>query len=254
MLILDDNLNLTFSHIGLFQSDSTWSHPHIRISTYELILCLSGKIMIYEGDSHYTLNEGELLLLEPNVLHGGFEESTEPVRFYWLHFRTNNIDAWNIPKVSSLPKNIEKDFKAIMHYSKTHKAIAEILLAKLLLELAERKEYKNKIAFEIKEYVRINAYKPLTVSDLASKFGYSDDHISRLFRNEFGHSLKSEIIHQRLSFIESLLINTNDSIKEIAHKASFEDDNALVKFFKYHEKTTPTIFRKSFFEIHMNNK
>lgn len=254
MLTLDNNLNLTFSCIGLFQSDSTWSHPNIKISTYELILCLSGKIMIYEGDSRYTVNEGELLLLEPHTLHGGFEESNETVKFYWLHFYTNDIDAWNIPKVSALPRNFEKHFKEIMHYSKTHKEIAEVLLAKLLLEIADGKEYKNKMAFEIKEYVRIHANKPLTVSDIASKFGYSEDHISRLFRNEFGHNLKSEIIHQRLSFIESLLVNTNDSIKEIAHKASFEDENTFVKFFKYHEKTTPSVFRKSYFEILMNNK
>ncbi len=254
MLILNDNLKLEFSHMGLFQADFTWSHPHIKVSTYELILCLSGKIMIYEGDNRYTLHEGDMILLEPNLLHGGFEESTGTTKFYWLHFETDNIEAWNIPKLSKPTKNVEKDFKEIMHYSQTRHAIAEVLLAKLLLSLTERKDYKNKVAFEIREYVRINASKPLTVSSVASFFRYSDDHISKLFRNEFGHSLKSEIIYQRLGFIESLLINTNDTIKEIALKASFEDENTLVKFFKYHEKTTPSLFRKRFFGVRMNNK
>ncbi len=254
MLILNDNLKLTFSNMGLFQADFTWKHPRITISTYELIFCLSGEIMIYEGDERYTLHEGDLLMLEPNILHGGFEESNGTTKFYWLHFYTDNIDAWNIPKLTALPGNIEKDFKEIMHYSQTHISIAEVLLAKLLLELNEKKDYKNKTAFEIKEYVRINSYKPLTVSDIASRFRYSEDHISKIFRKEFGNSLKSEITYQRLNFIESLLVNTNDSIKEIATKASFESENAFVKFFKYHEKTTPTIFRKKFFEIYMNNR
>lgn len=253
MIILENNLKLDFSNMGLFKTESTWSHPHTKTLTYELIFCLAGEIMMYEDESRYTLHEGDLLLLNPNILHGGFADSTGITKFYWLHFRTDNISAWNIPKLSTLPRNTEKDFREIMHYSQSNNIIAEMLLAKLLLEISEKKDYKNKIAFEVREYVRINADKPLTVSSVASHFRFSEDYISKLFKNEFGHNLKSEIIRQRLSFIESLLVNTDDSIKEIARKTSFEDENTFVKFFKYHEKTTPTLFRKKIFKVHMNN-
>ncbi len=254
MLTLNNTLNIKFSNMGLFKTDSPWTHPHTKISTYELIFVTSGKVMLYEGAREFTLNVGDMILLKPDTLHGGFKESSGLTSFYWLHFHTDSIEGWSIPKTATLSEGAEKDLREIMHYSQTNQNIAEVLLAKFLLELSDKRDYKNKTAFEIREYIRINANISLTVSNVAGHFGYSEDYVSRLMRDEFGNNLKTEIIRQRLSFIESLLINTDDSIKKIAEKCSFSDENTFVKFFKYHEKTTPTKFRQKIYRVHMNNK
>lgn len=65
---------------------------------------------------------------------------------------------------------------------------------------------------------------------------------------------KTMITDKRLAYIESMLINTNDSIKDIAEKCGFDDENLFLKYFKYHEGKTSTQFRDEFFRVHMNTK
>lgn len=97
-----------------------------------------------------------------------------------------------------------------------------------------------------------SASRPLTVAEVAAHFGYSCDHLSRLYRREFGCDLKRGIVGARLRHIEALLLNTDYPLKTIAHMCGFGDENALVKFFGYHEGISPTSYRSRFFRVHRN--
>ena len=254
MIELENSLTLQFANIGLFDTDTEWIHPTVTVDSYELILPLVGDVRIREGERYFCVRPGEMILLDPYVEHGGYERNTGRTSFYWLHFYTNDIGAWGIPKLAAAPHNGERVMREIMHLWQTDRALTELTLAKLLLENRTRGEYKSRLAYEVREYLRIHAREALRVSDVADRFGYSADHLSRLYRREFGHDLKEGIVRQRLGYIESLLVNTNYSIKEIAAMSGFEDENIFVKFFKYHEKITPLSYRNRFFGIHMNNR
>lgn len=108
------------------------------------------------------------------------------------------------------------------------------------------------VGYELREYLRLNASRPLTVAEVAAHFGYSCDHLSRLYRREFGCDLKRGIVGARLRHIEALLLNTDYPLKTIAHMCGFGDENALVKFFGYHEGISPTSYRSRFFRVHRN--
>lgn len=254
MITINEKQNLKFVAIGLFDTDSEWIHPVVTVETYELIFVLAGKVRIYEGERQYTVCPGEMLLLAPWVEHGGFEANVGRTAFYWLHFHTDDISAWGIEKQAKMPSSTEKSLREIMHLWQTHRELTEVTLAKFLLENTLPREYKNKLAYEVNEYIRIHARENLRVEMLARQFGYSGDHLSRIYKQEFGHDLKEGIVRRRLTHIESLLINTDYSVKEIAHMSGFEDENIFVKFFKYHEKMTPREYRNRCFHIHMNNQ
>ncbi|MBQ9773218.1 MAG: helix-turn-helix transcriptional regulator [Clostridia bacterium] len=254
MIEIEKSLQLQFSSIGRFETYAEWIHPCVTVDTYELILVLAGDVKIYEGERQFCAHPGQMLLLEPGVEHGGYERNVGHTAFYWLHFSTNEIAAWGIPKLETAPHNAEKALRELMHLWQTQKSLAEITLAKFLLENRAGAEYKNKLAYEVREYVRVHARESLRVDAVARHFGYSADHLSRLFRREFGYDLKEGIVRQRLAYAESLLINTDYSVKEIAATCGFEDENLFVKFFKYHEKITPVMYRNRFFGIHMNNR
>jgi YesN/AraC family two-component response regulator len=254
MIILND-CKTEFSSIGLFDSDAEWSHPRISVPTYELIFVVSGEVYINEGENHYHLKKGDLLLLDKDVEHYGSKKSYGHTSFYWLHFHCDKIEKFFKKKVFSTDTLLaERKMKELSHLFFSQKELAELNLVKFFLELENVNEYKNPYAFEIAEYVRINQNKPLTVSDLSKRFGFNCDYISRIIKKEFGFDAKTLIVKRRLEFIQSLLINTDYSIKEIAESAGFENENYLVKFFKYHAKTTPSTFRKQYFLLHMNNK
>ena len=246
--------SLHFGNIGLFTTDAEWIHPTVTVDSYELIFVVAGEVKIFEGEERFCVRPGQMLLLLPDVEHGGYEKNTGHTSFYWLHFYTNEIDAWGIPRLATAPHNTERNLREIMHFWQTGRTLTELTLAKFLLESRMGTEYKSKLAHEVREYLRIHACVPLRVGEVAQRFGYSADHLSRVYRREFGHDLKEGITKQRLAHIESLLINTDHSIKEIAAMSGFEDENIFVKFFKYHEQITPLMYRNRFFGIHMNNR
>ena len=254
MIELEKTLTMQFANIGLFDTDTEWIHPTVTVDSYELIYAIAGDIRIREGERYFCVHPGEMLLLEPHTEHGGFERNTGHTSFYWLHFYTNDIDAWEIPKLASAPHNTEKALREIMHLWQTDRVLTELTLARFLLESRAHADGKSKLAYEVREYLRIHAGKDLRVLDVARQFGYSPDHLSRVYRKEFGCDLKEGIVRQRLSAAESLLMNTDYSIKEISAMCGFEDENLFVKFFKYHGKITPRTYRNRFFGIHMNNQ
>lgn len=255
-MIMIQDTKLNFVYMGLFESRDEWIHPTVTVDTYEIIFVTAGCVHIRERDKVYHVKKGEMLLLDAGVEHGGVEISYDKVSFYWLHFETDKICFFNIPK-TSIPNSIrpERVFREIMQYNQRGETVlAELTLGRFLLECGASVERHNKIAYEISEYIRISSDKKITVEDISARFGYAPDHISRLLKTEFGVGAKTLIIEKRLAYIESVLINTNGPIGVIAEKCGFDDENAFLKFFKYHEKITPTQFRNEFYRVHMNSK
>lgn len=254
MITLNDK-SLEFSYMGFFTTENEWIHPTTSVKTYELIFVTEGEAHLFEKGKNYSLKKGDLILLDKNTEHGGFKKSFGNTNFYWLHFHTENIENLFKKKVYTLDfASTKMIMKELLHISMKSKELAEVYFLKFILELDAKAEYKNPTAYEIFQYIKINNNAPLTVDFLSKKFGYSTDHLSRLIKKEFGLDAKSLIIKNRLEYIETLLINSTYSTKEIATLSGFEDENSFLKFFKYHTKTTPTLYRKKYFLLHLNNK
>ncbi len=253
MIDLNKTLSLELSNMGLFETTADWSHPIVQVETHELIYCIDGDLNIFEGAEKYVVHPGEMLLLEPNVLHGGYDVTHGHTSFYWLHFRCPNICALNLPRITRLNFEGKHFFREIMHYHQIDMTLAELTLVKGLLELKLQHTANNKTVYEIDEYIRIHSHRSIPVSEIAQKFNYSPDYISKILKLELGETLKERMIRHRLSLIDALLTNTNDTIKQIAFKTGFSSENHLVKFYKYNKGVTPTKFRLRFYKIHMNN-
>lgn len=255
-MIKIDNAFFTLSNCGLFTSNGIWIHPTVIIDSYELIFVTEGEVHIQEGGQEFHLTKGDMLYLAPGINHGGVLESESKTQFYWLHFYTDNADKFLSRKLYSPQINLtERVFNEVIHYQKSGlHSLAELIITRFLLENLNEKERKNKIAYQIEEYVRMTSHRNLSVSDLANRFGYTSDYISKLIRSEFGMSAKELISENRIKYIESQLINTNLSIKELSFNCGFQDENLFVKFFKYHTGKTPTDLRNEFFRSHMNEK
>lgn len=254
MININNTLQIEHCGMGLFETYAEWTHPIIAVDTYELIYCIAGDLKIFEEAERYVVRPGEMLMLEPNRIHGGYDITKKHTAFYWLHFKISDIHAIKIPKLSDALSGNEKAFRKIMHYYLTNMDLAEIALAEFLFEIGIDSGSKSKLAHEIDEYIRVNASQPLTVSEISEKFSYSPDYISKIVKKDFGENLKSRIIRHRLNVIEALLLNTNNSIKQIAGETGFQSENEFVKFFKYNTGTTPTSFRNSFYKVCMNNR
>lgn len=256
MLQLKNGQYFSFAMVGEFRSSDEWIHPTRSIDTYELILVREGTVYIKEGDTEYTLNVGDMLLLEPNIIHGGFRKSKGKTSFYWFHFYTNMPLPFKV--------NTSKDIYEIRLYIKKlldatnggyHSEITADTLSLLIFD--ELSKTQNQISSPVQkviEYIKINCNRDISVLQIAEEFGFNPEYLGRLFKKHTKTGLKEYIANMRLSSAKELLLTTAFSIKEISKRLGWENENLFIKFFIYHEKITPTAFRNRYTHTHLNNK
>ena len=259
MLTLDDGHTFQYEMIGEFRSDGQWIHPSRTIASHELIYVLRGTVRIAEAGVAYEVQENQMLLLQAGLPHAGVYPTDEPVAFYWFHFRTDlplpcKLDA------GADAYDIKTQLKRLLHITNTPlypAAAADAAGLAILQELTHRSAAGaaagSALANRIAEYVRIHANRPLTVADVARQFGYNPDHIGKLFRASFRVGLKEHIDQQRLRLARDLLLTTELSVKEIAARLGWRNENLFVKFFVYHEEISPARFRNRWRGTHWNN-
>lgn len=254
MLKFDNGIEIDYVNMGYFIGYSGWTHPEITVETYEIIFVTEGDVYIEEGEKQYHLRAGDLLCLRPGIVHRGYAKGEIPC-FYWLHFYAKNYDKVGVyTHHSSSIFNRALFFRQLNHLSQSreNRRVVECKFAAYLMELANMGEGKNKLFGDVCEYIRVHITDNMRARDIADLFGYSSDYLSRVFNANCGVSLKTYIMSKRNDYIKHLLLSTNMTVREIAEVMSFDSDNALIKFFRYANGTTPTLFRNSYYLSHTN--
>ena len=80
------------------------------------------------------------------------------------------------------------------------------------------------------------------------------NYLSTLFKRVTGDTLLHYINRQKVSYSEELLLNTVLPIKQIALSSGFEDEKHFMKLFKQYKGVTPSQYRNSFCQVHLNHK
>jgi AraC-like DNA-binding protein len=118
--------------------------------------------------------------------------------------------------------------------------------------LAEYMTQTNRIPFKtrdiaesVKNYIKKNYSKKLSIENLSETFGCSRTTLMNAFAKNHGQTIGNYITLYRLSKAESMLKNTNESIKNIALSCGFSDQNYFVKVFRNKNNCTPTNYRNS---------
>lgn len=256
-MIAIDGTQITYEHMGLFTGDPLWRHPVIATATYELVFVHEGTVFLEEAGEKYALSRGEYLVLSPSLTHGGYRESGERVSFTWLHFFADGLEKLGIPKHGSCadPRTAEYRLRELGHMAESGERMRlEAELLSLLFFLKGAEGEGNRLCAEAAEYIRVHIAEAPTAREIADRFSYSADHLSRLFKKEYRLSLKAYIEAARVSYLKRTLLSETLSIGEIAALAGFEDGNRLSKFFKYHTGMTPGEYRAGFFLMHTNIK
>ena len=73
---------------------------------------------------------------------------------------------------------------------------------------------------------------------------YSRDYISKLFLSSYGITIKKYIDNKKIAISKQLLLTSKMSLGQISAALGFDDAGQFYKFFKYHEKISPTEFRE----------
>jgi AraC family transcriptional regulator, transcriptional activator of pobA len=86
-------------------------------------------------------------------------------------------------------------------------------------------------------------YKSL--NDYASRLYVSSKYLSQVTKKVYGKTAKEMILHRTAEEAKSLLVQTNDTLTQIASRLEFTDTSNFIKFFKRLTGQGPTEYRRS---------
>jgi AraC-like DNA-binding protein len=122
----------------------------------------------------------------------------------------------------------------------------EITQELIAMHFNKTKKNFNPKMEKIIEWIRVNYNVKIDLDTIAQIFTYNPDYLSTTFHKYTGYPLMKYIAMVQISNAKKLLLNSSDSIKEIAYKVGFDDEKAFMKRFKQLEDITPTTFRNAF--------
>ncbi|WP_202081155.1 helix-turn-helix domain-containing protein [Caldalkalibacillus salinus] len=277
---------------GRFVTEVPWTHSKRVIDSYELIIGVNETLYMEQDGVQYEVNPGQAVILLPHLTHRGYRVCHKNVSFYWFHFlcsksliddqklndeilamRTQPHTKNDIKQIYlslfTTPSAIERLnilANQLLHVDNANyytRMSMNYLMTSVLIELSEQTlsdllldsdSAKDDIQiYDIMEWTRIHATDMLSVSDIANRFNYHKDYLSRLFKRKTGITLQEYIHRMKLSKAKDLLTGTRLTVKEISYRVGIVDEKYFMRLFKKYEKITPTEYRRAFCKIHFNN-
>lgn len=240
-------------------SQITYLHTH---DFYELIYVIRGnsrqKIKNMEQD--LFLQEHQACLLSPGIVHSMGKCGEQDI-----------ILKLNIPQelfqetagaIFSQVKNCEimifencsmqADFCIYMllkEYANRREYCEEAVrsyLTLLFIDLVRRPENQTSQLMSAVEIYLEQHMKDASLHEFASQMGYSDIHTGRLIRAGSGKSFQELLLEKKLQKASKLLLETNDTVSEIAVKLGYTNISGLYKQFSHFYGMAPGNFRKIF--------
>ncbi len=256
-------------------------HTHDFI---ELAFIVKGKGVQVIEEQEYEVSAGDIFVLQGNQKH--FFKNASELEIINVMFSTKHKKGFISKEITQLEGfralfllesryRAEHHFKNRLHLDRRRLSDLEYALNIMMREQErERDGYrillKNKLqeiivllsryyssldAIEAQSLIRIskvldyleNTYQNKlyldTLSDIACM---STRNFQRVFRKAVGVSPTQYIMQIRLKEAKKLLLNTNQSIADIAVATGFNDANYFIKCFKTYHNTTPLKFRSQY--------
>lgn len=265
-----ENFNIRTITIDAHQSSYlTKAHFHEYI---EIIMPTSGKIICNIEGASISVEEGQCILINQNVLHY-IDIASHTATFTYLQFNVSdflkntntlyihNRDTLkyyfdkNRKKLSWLFNDILDEFKnqADNYEIYIHSSILKIIVYMSRFNIITLKKLSGNNAedtvYNVIKYLHKNYNQPLTLDKISEEFNISKYHLSHIFKNITGSTIMEFLTTIRFSHIESLLLKTNKSISQIAYECGFSSIQHFNKVFKKTKGLSPTQYKRYSLEM-----
>jgi YesN/AraC family two-component response regulator len=107
---------------------------------------------------------------------------------------------------------------------------------------------------DIQEYIRLHFNSDLSIPKLAEMFGYNRNYLSTVYKKATGNSLIHYINCTRIAAAKTFLLDTTDSISDIAFRVGYNDSKYFIRVFRELEGMTPVMYRNVYFRKFINKE
>ncbi len=106
--------------------------------------------------------------------------------------------------------------------------------------------YNSRRIEKVMEHLNENFQKPITLSEVASITNMAESAFSRFFKTRTGMTFIDSLTEIRLGHASRMLIDTTQSVSEIAYDCGFNNISNFNRIFKKKKGCTPKEFKKSY--------
>jgi len=271
-------------YVGRFSGDedckAKYWHFHPE---YEIVFIKKGVGTREIGDHTSRYENGELILLGPNIPHLAYKIDPLPANYeIVIQFSQDLVDRMLEFAEMSPVKLLLQHAKEGMVFgdeakSKISGYIDDILaqngqrvycLFRLLNDLAVSQDFSGlklrplQISRpnadvdrleKIFAFVSKNYKESISIEELASKIGLTTNSLCRFFKQITGNTMVSFIHQYRISHAKEMLMESSASIGEIAYQSGFTDVGFFNRKFKETAGMTPSAYRKKFKRLNISD-
>lgn len=254
-IIFDDNLPIKDVIIGVTNPDKRYKIARAETNDVFIIeYVLEGEGEITLGDETYKVKKGDTYILLPYEKHSYKASGTNPYKKVWINFNSKYI--YEMAKAYGLTSGVYKTdsfqiFNRLIELSKSDKNQNELFgdmaacIHELIVNLAISKLWKNdNVAYDIRSALDGAIYKSVNLTEIADKFNMSISSLIRIFKKEFGLTPYAYLLKAKMNTAKLLLINTENSVKEICFSLGICDEHYFSSLFLKYSGFRPTEYRK----------
>ncbi|MEQ6168741.1 AraC family transcriptional regulator [Ekhidna sp. MALMAid0563] len=266
-------------HIEEFSEWRKRPHKH---NFFEIVYVEEGRGRQCINKHEFAYHAGNVFLLPPLDCHSFKVE--EPSRFYFIRFtdhyflnsdKGTNYKTWfdrmayilaNYNKVPGdiistdrerayIIQIVKSIYQEYLHGDTYSDSIITGAMASILNILARSIEKRyveqgndtERRFGEILRYIHthISDSDALRIPVLSEQFGISSSYFSEYFKKQAGMSLNEYIMKSKLKLVETKVLHTDLTLKEIAHELNFSDSSHLARTFKNTYGMTIKAFKQS---------
>lgn len=252
-----------------FVSDPQHHYFHFsmgrRLTDYQIIYITKGRgIFESEVSGKHEIKAGDAFVLFPDVWHTFKPDEETGWDEYWVefngdlveHFVQNNYLQPENPVISigisnQVASNYLKIIAAIKEEKPGHQYITSGIVVQLLGQIISAIKFQSLEGREIEDKIKLarlkmleNLEMPIKQEDLAQSLGLGYSVYRKKFKEYTGLSPAQYHIQLRIQTAKDLLTTTNMSIKEIAHKLSFNNKDYFFRLFKQKTGCTLSEYRE----------
>ena len=241
-------------------------HPDLEVHYIE-----RGNLRWWVGDRWYEVTGGDLFLIQPQELHGGYHGQLEPCRLYSLqvhlpddHHRLGLGRDEAIALGQKLTALVSQPYRgstgvrqawrtAMTALDQLPDPVAAIEVRCSILEVltflarADRRPWQHRTTstcvVKARRILDAAFRDPPSVLELAEAVGSSPSYLKARFRDELGVPPWQYLIYTRVQHACRSLLQTDEPITAIAHDAGFYSSQHFAQRFKAATGLTPTAYR-----------